>query len=139
MPKRIHIKYTKGWRLPEGAVIVDRPGVWGSPLKVVGHLIYIAVPVGRRPYNHWAPLCDGDAEKMVRIFRYIITGKMDADEYGIELKMFTVLVDYFKYFAMLDWGQLQGHDLACRCDLSLPCHVDVLLEYANNNTPKYGL
>jgi hypothetical protein len=30
-PKRIQRKRTKGWRKPEGAVCVSRPGHWGNP------------------------------------------------------------------------------------------------------------
>ena len=30
-PKRIQRKRTKGWRLPEGAICVTRPGKWGNP------------------------------------------------------------------------------------------------------------
>lgn len=34
MPKRIQRKRTKGWRMPEGAVSVTRPGAWGNPFRV---------------------------------------------------------------------------------------------------------
>lgn len=30
-PARIQRRRTKGWRMPEGAVYVGRPGVWGNP------------------------------------------------------------------------------------------------------------
>lgn len=30
-PKRIQRKRAKGWRLPEGAVCVTRPGIFGNP------------------------------------------------------------------------------------------------------------
>ena len=30
-PKRIQRRRTKGWRKPEGAVCVTRPGFWGNP------------------------------------------------------------------------------------------------------------
>jgi len=33
MPQRIQRKRTKGWRKPEGAVIVDRTTAWGNPFK----------------------------------------------------------------------------------------------------------
>jgi hypothetical protein len=32
-------------------------------------------------------------------------------------------------------ANLRGKDLACWCDLSEPCHADVLLELANRETP----
>lgn len=33
MPKRIQRKRIKGWRLPEGAICVTRPGKWGNPFS----------------------------------------------------------------------------------------------------------
>lgn len=33
-PKRIQRKRTAGWRMPEGAVYVGRPSVWGNPYRV---------------------------------------------------------------------------------------------------------
>lgn len=33
-PKRIQRKRTKGWRMPEGAVSVCRPSIWGNPFTV---------------------------------------------------------------------------------------------------------
>ena len=33
-PQRIQRKRTRGWRMPEGAVIVTRPTKWGNPFKV---------------------------------------------------------------------------------------------------------
>ena len=32
-PKRIQLRRTKGWRKPEGAVVVSRPSKWGNPWK----------------------------------------------------------------------------------------------------------
>jgi hypothetical protein len=34
MPKRIQLKRVKGWRMPEMAVKVARPGKWGNPYIV---------------------------------------------------------------------------------------------------------
>jgi len=33
-PQRIQLRRVKGWRLPDGAVIVARPGRYGNPHKV---------------------------------------------------------------------------------------------------------
>jgi MT-A70/Domain of unknown function (DUF4326) len=33
-PKRIQLRRTSGWRLPEGAISVTRPGRWGNPFRV---------------------------------------------------------------------------------------------------------
>lgn len=37
MPKRIQRSRKKGWRKPEGAVIVDRTSKWGNPFKIGDH------------------------------------------------------------------------------------------------------
>jgi hypothetical protein len=34
MAERIQRKRTKGWRMPDGAVSVSRPGKWGNPFKI---------------------------------------------------------------------------------------------------------
>ena len=34
MPRRIQLHRTKGWRKPEGAVVVARPTKWGNPFVV---------------------------------------------------------------------------------------------------------
>lgn len=35
MAKRIQRKRTNGWKMPEGAVYVGRPTIWGNPFKLV--------------------------------------------------------------------------------------------------------
>ena len=32
-PRRIQLRRTKGWRKPEGAVVVARPTKWGNPFR----------------------------------------------------------------------------------------------------------
>ena len=34
MPKRIQRQRTAGWRMPDGAVYVGRPTVWGNPFRI---------------------------------------------------------------------------------------------------------
>jgi hypothetical protein len=31
MPRRIQLRRTKGWRKPDGAVVIARPTKWGNP------------------------------------------------------------------------------------------------------------
>lgn len=33
-PRRIQLRRTKGWRKPEGAIVVARPSKWGNPFRV---------------------------------------------------------------------------------------------------------
>jgi hypothetical protein len=35
-PKRIQARRVAGWRLPEGAIYVGRPTIWGNPWRVGG-------------------------------------------------------------------------------------------------------
>ena len=32
-PKRVQLRRTKGWRKPEGAIVVARPSPWDNPFK----------------------------------------------------------------------------------------------------------
>ena len=34
MPVRVQLRRTKGWRKPEGAVVVARPSRWGNPFRI---------------------------------------------------------------------------------------------------------
>lgn len=106
-PKRIQRKRTKGWRMPEGAVYVGRPTVWGNPFK--------PGPVGGRgDSEHW------DRAKCVEMFRFTTCA---TDRPGI-----------FTDFELteIDLRPLRGKDLACWCRLDQVCHADVLLELAND-------
>ena len=33
-PVRVQLKRTKGWRKPEGCIVVSRPSRWGNPFKI---------------------------------------------------------------------------------------------------------
>lgn len=47
-PVRIQRRRTKGWRMPEGAVYVGRPTVWGNPWSMAD-AVALLVPVDLRP------------------------------------------------------------------------------------------
>lgn len=36
-PIRIQLSRAKGWRMPEGTVVVSRPSQWGNPFKASDH------------------------------------------------------------------------------------------------------
>jgi hypothetical protein len=117
-PPRIQRSRAKGWRMPEGAVYVGRPGKWGNPFTCAAvvnwHLgdyyddrlaiwreeardIYRAWATGAQPPKYW----------------------MDAPE-PYQVAPFA-----------LDLRELRGKPLVCWCRLDQPCHADVLLELAN--------
>jgi hypothetical protein len=104
MPTRIQRKRTKGWRMPQGAVSVCRPGEWGNPHKVGVSLKKIDDP--KYHYRRMTPQDAVDAYRADLPF-WIAEGMVPPIE------------------------TLRGKDLACWCPLDQPCHADVLLETAN--------
>lgn len=34
MPQRVQLRRSKGWRKPEGTIVVARPSRWGNPFRV---------------------------------------------------------------------------------------------------------
>jgi hypothetical protein len=103
LPRRIQLRRTKGWRLPEGAVVVSRPSRWGNPFKVGDEI-------------HRGPAWSGreeivrDRTHAVQLYRrWLFTQERSRDMVP----------------------ELRGKDLACWCPLDQPCHADVLLDLAN--------
>lgn len=112
-PQRIQLSRRKGWRKPEGAIVVARPSRWGNPFKVTECIeagFAADTPAARR-------VCVG-------AFRDWLNGNRWADGCGPAADK--RLADY-----LASIPDLRGHDLACWCPLSEPCHADVLLELAN--------
>lgn len=100
----------KGWRKPEGAIVVARPSKWGDPHRVgVGSMRTRA-----------------DA---VECFREDLTEALH------HATRTTIPIDFRIIAESLD--ELRGHHLACWCPLTdgdgnrTPCHADVLLALAN--------
>ena len=125
-PRRIQRQRTKGWRMPEGAVYVGRPSMWGNPWTLNDARAFEIVPPERR-----AEWCVG--------------------RYREELKHWGLHSDYAIYVSDRRWEEsakaieatgarnmaeyaataLKGKDLVCWCPLDQPCHADVLLRVAN--------
>lgn len=113
-PRRIQRKRTKGWLMPNNAVYVGRPSIFGNPF-----------PVGT--YGH---------QKATEYYRRWVTGKMSSEEesglsrcdsgapYGVSL--FQTRVELLR-----DLPTLRGRPLACWCPRGRTCHADVLIELAN--------
>ncbi len=112
-PKRIQLRRTKGWRKPEGAIVVARPSRWGNPFTVAG-----AIEAG-------FAMNDTDGRRVaVEAFRSWLTG--DPWAAGSGKAWDDRLAAY-----LASISELRGRDLACWCPLDQPCHADVLLELAN--------
>lgn len=108
MPERIQLKRTKGWRMPENTVKVDRTTKWGNPFAPGK-----CGPLGREPI---------DAVGAVGFFTDMLR-----DNQMREAARFP-----------FDLSPLRGKNLACWCPVinSLgdysPCHADVLISLAND-------
>jgi hypothetical protein len=110
MPQRIRLSRAKGWRLPEGAVNVARPGKLGNPFIVGKH--------GTRAE------C---AAKFLQLARGFLTFSEEIDV-DLQVKAHRAI-----HRALPD---LKGKDVACWCALDGgACHGDVLLALANPDLP----
>lgn len=123
-PKRIQRKRTKGWRMPEGAIYVGRPGRWGSPFPV-GHVI---------DRVH----ASGPGWGRSAVAEIIVRNRADSVQaYREWLGGTPMLTDSLRPSIDEIRAELAGHDLCCWCPLEdaegnpVPCHADVLLELAN--------
>lgn len=107
MPDRIRLSRAKGWRLPENAVNVARPGRWGNPF-IVGK--------------------DGTRLQCAAKF-YVLSSGFIA--FGDTPSLETQMTMYRRIRRHI--GDLAGKDLACWCALDGgACHADVLLCLANS-------
>jgi hypothetical protein len=120
MPERIQLRRTKGWRKPEGAVVVARPSKWGNPYRIEKR------PAAQGPYP-WVVLSS---------FKGHILGahetKAEAAAQAVEVYELQIgPLGGYEIPGDLIVSELAGRDLACWCPLDQPCHADVLLEIAN--------
>lgn len=120
MAERIQRRRVAGWRMPEGAVYVGRPGPYGNPINLsdvaaqfpslddrgVAQLVVVDFRVlarrGRLAFPNWRRL---GGERGPVEWTYPSVGQIRAE--------------------------LAGKDLACWCEIGMPCHADYLLEIAN--------
>jgi hypothetical protein len=118
-PKRIQLRRTKGWRKPEGAIVISRPSKWGNPITVEHS--------DRVQWGHGFFVDDGVG---VEFFDDVTTARAYAAEvFASDMRASRRLWMYPNSADIR--AELAGHDLACWCPLDQPCHADVLLELAN--------
>ena len=107
-PRRIQLSRKKGYRKPEGAIVVARPSRWGNPYFVHSSEI-VQHDDGR---DWWIP---GGGARQFAVESYrtdLVNGRLPVTVADVE-------------------RDLAGHDLACWCKPDQLCHGDVLLEIAN--------
>jgi hypothetical protein len=158
MPQRIQRRRTEGWRMPEGAVYVGRPGRWGNPFSYRdesrGLVRYGPKHEERfgRAWDHEGRIsADGASHDMwfspddvvethvrwatraelVELYRLTLT-----DPTPGMLAAYPSREGRFVKVTVADiQRELAGRDLACWCPLDQPCHAGVLLEIANSVVP----
>lgn len=105
MPKRVQLKRSKGWRMPENTVKVDRTTSWGNPFAP------------GKPAPFWPT--QGQ----------VVVDKRHAYE------LYRTLIPLDKTLIAKARAELAGKNLACWCALNDPdkdeCHASVLLALAN--------
>lgn len=106
-PKRIQRRRAKGWRLPEGAVIVDRTTKWGNPF-VIGE--------------------DGTAAECVKLYLHLLGGLVCLSSKAPVERQQAARRHVCEHIS-----ELRGKDLACWCAPGKPCHGDILLKIANRD------
>lgn len=62
---------------------------------------------------------------------YIVEGNAKG---AVELYEHYLGILEFQPEEKLDYSELKGKNLACWCPLNKPCHADILLKKANDNT-----
>jgi hypothetical protein len=106
-PERIQLRRVKGWKMPENAVNVARPGPWGNPFIV-----------GR----------DGTREECVRLYELLLSGLVCLTKQPSGADQIAA-----RDYVAGHLSELTGKDLACWCRLDgKPCHADILLRLANS-------
>lgn len=159
MPKRIQRKRTKGWRMPEGAVYVGRPTLFGNPFgyrQDIGGLVHYGPKHLERFGRAWdfEGRISGDGARHDMFLPIDGSDRLDQVETYVRWATHEELVELFRLtltdptpgmrssypsrggrFAEVTPDEirtyLRGKDLACWCPLNQPCHADVLLEIAN--------
>lgn len=117
MPERIQLRRTKGWRKPEGAIVVARPSRWGNPFQI-GMIADRVAMTNPRGETKVLELRVETAVQAVEFYRRWLGGT-------------PFLTERHPPTIAQIRAELAWRDLACWCPLDQPCHADVLLELAN--------
>lgn len=133
-PTRITLSRAKGWRKPEGAIVVSRPSIWGNPWK--------PGKPGTFWLSDWGVSNDRigsnlSAKDCVDLF-YIGMDSLpiwpvDLPAALTSLGHESCLRSTRAHFDLIlsRLPELRGHDLCCWCKPGEPCHADWLIWMAN--------
>ena len=132
---RLQLRRTRGWRKPEGAVVVSRPGLWGNPW-VVGTPGRLRLPMTDGTGHRVTLTLPGalSAELAVSLHwqwleRLLIAAPFDLD--GPDPIVALRRLANRRLLILESLPALRGRDLLCFCPPGAPCHGDTLLAMAN--------
>lgn len=114
-PLRVQRKRTKGFRLPEGAVCVTRPGKYGNPFNTA------------LAFAEW-----------VRTGSLALSEIRDASLFPWAPASVAAMREA-RDVLLKNLAELKGRQLACFCQLDVPCHADVLAYAANESRYEFEL
>lgn len=148
-PKRIKLERLKGWRMPEGAVKVDRSTKWGNPFRIEA-LVWVPVAMGFRAdkagrtacavelYRRWMGMAAADGPLVTLPSRLGdlefgdgSAASVEQHVRGVAAAIASEVTPAISLPDRPDPRELRGMDLACWCKLDQPCHADVLIALAN--------
>ncbi len=120
-PQRLQLSRRKGYRKPEGAVVVSRPSRFGNPFTIADAL-----------EAEWADTVEKARAVAVRFFGYWLGDTL----YGGPGPEGTPWSASARDRILADLPTLRGKDLLCWCPLPAPgepdwCHGAVLLRLSN--------
>lgn len=138
MPDRITLSRAKGWRKPEGAVVVARPSIWGNPWGIGTPGTIDLVLGATKTRYHVGDFIDQSFA--VALFGFWLEGRDIPKDYLPEATLTTLgkremrtHLHARRKLIIANLHDLRGRDLCCWCKPGQPCHADVLLHLANGS------
>ena len=136
MPNRITLSRAKGWKKPDGAIVVARTSIYGNPWGI-GKPGTIDLVLDGVKTRYQIPIC-ADALDVTICFENWLRGDPIWGVNLPEVKLTTIgtrmMCDHLharRQLILANLDQLRGHDLCCPCKQGQPCHGDILLRLAN--------
>lgn len=146
MPERIQLRRVKGWRKPNGAVVVTRGTIFGNPwtCHATHRFHWPRAGSGWLSAHHLPgePLTPAQAVEAYRAWLagYAIAPHLRPE--NLTAKGNRAFWTDLARRRMAIWSrmdELRGRDLCCFCPHGQPCHADVLLVAANSRDPGTAL
>lgn len=131
---RITLSRVKGWRKPEGAIVVSRPTIWGNPWTP-GDPGTFNWPSPEGPRSQ-ITFSGGRISNAAAVSHFQLWLASNSFDFGLPLnaKGRDKLKDDMsarRALILSRLPELRGHDLCCWCKPGEPCHADVLIRMAN--------